>query len=1069
MSIRSDRGFSLRLNINFGSRISEKLLSRKFQDLEETLEAVKENRIIRVYYVRSQKNQTTQVAEEIFSLELSDEGPFFAFSFNMKDKKIYVFDVYVSSSRHSILVAELDFLETGIQGSQNQKFFDKICNEMAQSSAPAVISDALLYRVWEKYSLIEEAIIEKIKRENFRLLVSGISSNKKDNFIIKIVKTKQDVIHKLEADFSLVEVTEEGEDKVTKGFHLVKRISSELIQITHRDPAMLELLTTGAVLKEDISGRSAEVGRKKRAFETLVNDRAANKDLKKLLVYPGQIKGAQEKFPLVAWHNAKLELETKQVITEALSSPSIYLIQGPPGTGKTTTISEICNQATANGKRVLIAGQTNLAIDNVIERIQETNALGNSRILRVGPIEKIGLASAQNRHISSLIDGISQGSKVAIEKFLEEVHLRNEIELKGGEIPTLKAYSAQNDQLQKIVKENAADQVQLDLLQNQIGKFDPESKRNLQLEGLLSSVCLSEEDAKVFLLLIHGGISTTRLSTYESLNIRRGNEEVQELNVQKLLGDHRSNRIKFKTHVASLPALVEKLKKRKEGGIWNWMAVTFGESNETIERKISEIKSELHDLKVYEARILELEAKLGEIKASRERLRVDINTYCGPEKTSSYDYCFCRKPVVEKCEIYLVAKLVDVLDLTTWIPRNHMDFRRVCDDFQNAKLQRKRSLVLAEELRGRMLKRSTSIHGLEADLRQARALIDPLLNHLGVRKEPQDLTPAEIETISDWVGALAFWAAAKDLEKSYTTFIADVAKSGDRDLELIKEFIIQDVNVVAATCSQSASMDFQSIPGDYDYVIIDEASKALPTELFIPLVHGKKIILVGDHRQLAPYIDREVKETLTHEEREIVEVPLFEKLFNQVMFSNKSTLITQYRMPDSLARIVSKLFYENKLVSSQSVSQEKDVVEFIHCKGEETKIGSSYINKDEANLMITYLTGIAKVIDPRKSIGIISMYRKQAEYLEDTVRAKFPGLDLEIGTVDSFQGREKHLILVSTVRSSNVSEFLKDPRRLNVAISRSKERLIIFGNREVLNRSDLFSQLFAELQTKKAA
>ncbi|MBD2385479.1 serine/threonine-protein kinase [Cylindrospermum sp. FACHB-282] len=288
-----------------------------------------------------------------------------------------------------------------------------------------------------------------------------------------------------------------------------------------------------------------------------------------------------------------------------------------------------------------------------------------------------------------------------------------------------------------------------------------------------------------------------------------------------------------------------------------------------------------------------------------------------------------------------------------------------------------------------------------------------------------------------------------------------------KQIDLVSIFL-DGVNVVGATCLGIANLkDFK-----FDWVIVDEAGRSTAPETFVPMTRGKKIILVGDHQQLPPIIDRELQTRALGEkdiERKVLETSLFEYLYNELPKSNKITLNHQYRMHPDIGNLVSDLFYEGKVLSERVDTNTKlhqfskfsksvywvSTSDVTSDKSKERKSGTSYSNSYEANLIKSILNQIQhdyQSSNVHKEVGIIAGYASQISVLEATVaphdKNLWNNLDIAIHTVDAFQGRECDIIIYDLVRNNQQKDlgFTSDYRRLNVALSRAKQLLIIVGN-----------------------
>ena len=283
---------------------------------------------------------------------------------------------------------------------------------------------------------------------------------------------------------------------------------------------------------------------------------------------------------------------------------------------------------------------------------------------------------------------------------------------------------------------------------------------------------------------------------------------------------------------------------------------------------------------------------------------------------------------------------------------------------------------------------------------------------------------------------------------------------------MIRE-IIDESDVILSTNSSAAMEDIARVK--FDVAIIDEASQTTIPSVLIPIAKAHRFILAGDHKQLPP--------TIISDRAGELEKTLFEELIRLYPFKSQ-LLNVQYRMNNLLMEFPNQEFYDNGLKSDESVdditindiinSDEKEnAMLFIDTsdydmKGERhLKDSKSIINEAEAKLSVGIVRDYLKKGISEDEIGIISPYADQVKLIQDMC-------DVEVKSVDGFQGREKEVIIISTVRSNvhgNIG-FLKDLRRLNVAITRAKRKLIIIGNCDTLESDETYSRLIDFAKSK---
>ena len=275
--------------------------------------------------------------------------------------------------------------------------------------------------------------------------------------------------------------------------------------------------------------------------------------------------------------------------------------------------------------------------------------------------------------------------------------------------------------------------------------------------------------------------------------------------------------------------------------------------------------------------------------------------------------------------------------------------------------------------------------------------------------------------------------------------------------KMIKD-IIDESDVILSTNS-SAALDSIS-QTKFDVAIVDEASQATIPSVLIPISKAHRFILAGDHKQLPP--------TIISSQAQDLQDTLFESLIEK--YPLKSQLLNiQYRMNKRLMEFPNSEFYDNGLESDSSVDninlsdisdiREDNALLFIDTKDIENhekhlKDSKSIVNYLEARIAVRIANEYLKSGICEKDIGIISPYADQVKLISDKT-------DIEVKSVDGFQGREKEIIIISTVRSNDNGEigFLKDLRRLNVAITRAKRKLIIIGNSKTLNHNPTYRRL----------
>ena len=288
--------------------------------------------------------------------------------------------------------------------------------------------------------------------------------------------------------------------------------------------------------------------------------------------------------------------------------------------------------------------------------------------------------------------------------------------------------------------------------------------------------------------------------------------------------------------------------------------------------------------------------------------------------------------------------------------------------------------------------------------------------------------------------------------------------------EDVRDDYARSVNVFGVTCMRVPTLRevLREERVRMDWVIVDEAAKATPAEVLVSLAVGKRFVLVGDHRQLPPFLDNETAKDVQQAgiDLERARRSLFEEIFERLPKSNRAVLNRQHRMHRSISNLVSTLYYSDVggLITAVPDSARalniarfsgEERVHWCTVNGQERAAGTSWWNEEEIHCvrdLLNWLEKQAKQADMRYSVGVIAPYLEQKKRLARFIRPDAKGtraLTVEIDTVDAFQGRQVDILIYSLVRTSGgQNPFLSDARRLNVAFSRAKRLLLIVGNHE---------------------
>ncbi len=309
-------------------------------------------------------------------------------------------------------------------------------------------------------------------------------------------------------------------------------------------------------------------------------------------------------------------------------------------------------------------------------------------------------------------------------------------------------------------------------------------------------------------------------------------------------------------------------------------------------------------------------------------------------------------------------------------------------------------------------------------------------------------------------------------EREQRKALFDEAHKIMKEVGNTEQYIIDDVvakaEVITATLVGSNHYTVSNLK--YHTIVIDEAGQALEPACWIPIMKAQKVILAGDHCQLSPTIKSQ------EAAKGGLRTTLLEKTI--ALHPEAVTLLdVQYRMNEPIMGYSSQVFYENKLKAHGSVAKrslfETDVpllfIDTAGCGFEEKLDGTSSTNPEEAQLLFKHLSRTVLEmathfsIENFPTIAVISPYKRQIEILKEQLK-HMPELEafqskITVNTIDSFQGQERDVVYISLVRSNEKAEigFLSDIRRMNVAMTRAKQKLVVVGDSATLSQHTFYA------------
>lgn len=823
------------------------------------------------------------------------------------------------------------------------------------------------------------------------------------------------------------------------------------------------------------------------------------------------------------WLNPRIEKNEnqKEAVRKMLAAPDLCLVQGPPGTGKTTVIAEAIYQFVRRGDRVLVASQSNDAVDNALERLADSPEIRAIRLGQKGKrkrkVEDLGtrkfgedealkyyyhaLSLQVSKNWLDLWDSLESGG-VQYDTDIRDASLFND------DIATL------NTELSELNQQYAEAKDRFALLTRE---FENANDTNTRIEEdkhqyRLAVDCFKEEsDSQFYLSVDMLKIFESKLNGLIGITLKAGiyltpgNLDIDVMG----LGKEQAYVYMISKNLKTLKGLCEKIRNAKGNDSSKDGEILI------LGSQLAEVKSKLLDclqeddtdgVAKYTKEMKSLQKRIDELKFSSsivtvsdiERSILDKNIIAGIGAGDTDKWLGIFELVIGKWKqaIDIVLDTIkaaiesrDSVDVSEIIRKRAVaesNISEINDRIENTKMQivskRQTLLILREK------------YGIES------TTADDIIAHIKLLKE------RNIRQLEEQRGF------RKDWERTIRDFKErlDDVEAFKYDQEHYQQIYVNACNVVGISCTDNMRNLSDNGYNDFDVVIIDEVSKATPPELLIPLMKARKAILVGDHRQLPPMFKEhegsykelaesqenapeEVRDLLTPENfkrfQNMVTSSLFKDYFEQADESIKHSLLVQYRMHTDIMDIINR-FYEQRLSCGNSEAVERiekshdltikgvDGSTFVIPDRHAYWIDSSFTPSDKPiyevrpnnstsnyNVLEKYIVMelLKKIADAyreqgynkhnQKTVGVISFYQMQVNEIREAFReAKktfdFSPIDVDINTVDRFQGKEKNIIITSLVRNNEkgrASKHVVAFERINVAFSRAQELLFIVG------------------------
>lgn len=910
----------------------------------------------------------------------------------------------------------------------------------------------------------ESELASSVERERQSLLndkKAELTSALEAEFSVKLRAEQIDIKSDIEArkEFAV-------EEHSIARFHVFQELeTTESADIDSLVKGYTSGMKPNLALRKDFTGDLAVIGRQDKALQNFMEGYTMNPFLATYLFSPASSGDIAQKD--VRFYLQNLNDGQKEAIRKALSSNGMFLLQGPPGTGKTQVIAELTAQFVTEGKKVLIASENNKAVDNAFSRLPKIPVVRPMRILSQNAKNKEN-PHAMSALLKNFYENIINSLDTEISKYdyaqKYESEMEEHISSLNQRLDSIRATEQRIKGLQESINRVESElNAKWNTLERQRTSCVFDHQKIEELRDLKKQITSFEDEE--FLNALSDRVlkeCDVDLRNYEYRKILRS---IYNLNSDEISEE-------YDLYEKNKP-LFELFKKKNKEGI---------SSNEIIEinKEISKYEQE-HSVGIADFKMMSL--FLNVLSKKSVRMIKDIIAEETDLRLSEKDQAI-RKLKEESPDIALTESNVERLkaereNLLQDPTRKDLDLQK--SEFFN------------------------TVNKIFGDLKIIRSFKKEE-DAISILEEEKERISREMKSdnkkLSERIDA--YRKISKYLESDGLV---------EADSDIYNPDLLECVNVIGMTCSANIKFDNEFEDDqkidlselNIDVVIIDEVSKIPFIELLQPILYGKTVVLVGDHKQLPPMYPGKIdKEEMDKYDSDIINPDLekkyrgmfedrsfFEELFDKTPESNRVMLTTQYRMHRAIMNI-DNVFYGGKLelgcrddqkqhylnidgAHGKKIISERNHVLFVDCKGNENQESgsTSFINREEAEVVNKLLELIDKNCrydrngrklgyefnkrhDERLSVGVISTYADQARLIKRMKNRKYRSFNdsgdekFGIKSVDDFQGDERDIIILSLVRTDKRARFLQDYRRINVAISRARRLLIIVGNKSAL-------------------
>lgn len=903
----------------------------------------------------------------------------------------------------------------------------------------------------------------------------------------------------------------------------VKRNRDEIKLELQRPRDLKEIPKSGVIeLKDD----ATDCKRQRSCIERLVAGDVGVECLKDFLFSDESVDSLQpytglgSKLQDLGYLEPRINPEQRRAVALGLDTPDVALIQGPPGTGKTTVIAELCYQYARMGKRVLVAAQTNLAVDNALSKLGTAPEVLAVRLAgRNIKFEDEALDFIGENAVRRWLRGHVAKAKNRLEGLRVLLDLPQQLkEARGANGSKWLDRNISNENIDQAalfeadhweVSEPGIDET--DHLQHAVFGFKGVWMAILEKHGLVQECMPSSMHRLKNLIAGRPGAlkdaESALVSAQERLDCRLKLDAHLERE-NELAGRRESAR----NDLARLSDLVE----GSGQGVFGLLQLT--ELIEELGHQIPLLRDVGKACRVAK-RVLD-ETSLSRIESSTRKLP-SIADHAPIIESSARSVCswerWIRVPIIGTLARWRfqsnLARLAGYMRQGCWLAglvqeemAPAIEQRQVelaaCIAEQSAWSKRKKEL---ETDAGRIS--TSAAKGLVTKARERHEEVQRSIVATDVLKAWMSMVKGKEKMIrarARLVKMAATCRAAGSIRGRLKSLGLQSPRNEEEEKRIRSKMIVieswikacqenreisssmqsrfdSQVNVVGATCSHAASRDFKARFSSFDCVIIDEVSKATPTELLVPSVLGKRVILVGDHKQLPPVLledrtfDEEAEELGQDAKRLLEELKgcMFKQRYEEFEAAGDPRIVMlrdQYRMHPDIMDGVNQFYggqlriglpdmhlhRPHHLEQVAWIGDPNVHVVWVDVPKEDRylakRAGTSLVNPGQAAVCRDILSAMLRVDNGRvkaKDIGIIMPYRAQwKEYRGMSGNRALPEA-VRCSSIDRFQGMEREVIILDLVHnhpSRRPSRFLDQHERINVAMSRARSLLVIVGS-----------------------